>query len=503
MLIIVVVAIVIAFDIFVVIPISALFSIGHSVTCVIKAIASNINPYRKYIDRHKNAPKGVRRNYFFGPGFFQVKQIVHDSFQNLKQASNSRDAWYQSATLTSSNAAYQASLFIGYTSASICTSVLGAFWCFLFAICLYIIIFLCMILFYIYYTMLLGADSVTLLLRSIHSRCPHCKERNFIPVFRCPTCNLPHRSLVPGPYGVIYRKCACGQKLATTFSGGRYRYQAECKRCGTELYSTNAKQYGIQLVGGIGSGKTTFLSAFCHEYKAWLNTEPQVKHNVIPKDAFQDLDDLFNSGIAEHTLETNGNMYSIIHKLSKRNIIQMSIYDIAGEVFDYSESEVQQLQFDYCEGIILVIDSTDEKAEASRIIGNFINRLDALGNRRSSKMRKVPIAIIISKADLFKKELGIPKIKALYKSKQSTAGEPVEYWQIQNEVCREFLINRGQKNSINLLESKFEEIHYFPVSAMGHEMNRDAYEPWGVLEPVFWLMHYRKCPLKKMVLDKE
>ena len=360
-----------------------------------------------------------------------------------------------------------------------------------------------MCLFYIYYTILLAADSITLLLKSIQSRCPYCKERNFIPVFRCPTCNLPHKALIPGPYGIIHRKCSCGKKLATTFSGGRYKYQAECKRCGTELYSTNAKQYGIQLVGGIGSGKTTFLSAFCHEYTTWLSTDPKIKYKVIPKDLFQNLADLFNSGAAEHTIETNGSMYSVIHKLSKHNIIQMSIYDIAGEVFDYSESQVQQLQFDYCEGIVLVIDSTDEKAEASTIIGNFINRLDELGGRRSTKMRRVPIAVIITKADLYKKELGLPKIKAVFKARQIGSSDPIEYWQIQNEICRDFLISRGQQNAINLLESKFEEIRYFPVSAMGHEMNRAAYEPWGVLEPIFWLMHYKKCPLKKMVINKE
>lgn len=495
--------IVIAFDIFVIIPISALYSVGHSVICVFNAIASNINPYDEYVDTHKNAPKGVRRNYFFGPGFFQVKQIVHDSFHNLKQARINRDKWYQNASLNSDNAAYQASLFIGYTSATLCTAILGAFWCFIFALILYTIIFIFMGFFFLYYTTLLAVDSLTLLLRSIHSRCPHCKERNFVPVFRCPTCNLPHKSLIPGPYGVIYRKCLCGKKLATTFLGGRYRYQAECKRCGSELYSTNAKQYGIQLVGGIGSGKTTFLSAFCHEYKAWLNIEPKVKFKTVPEEAFQNLDDLFNSGIAEHTLETNGCMYSIFHKLSKRNIIQMSIYDIAGEVFDYSDSPVQQLQFDYCEGIILVVDSTDENSEASIIIGNFINRLDELGNRRSSKMKRVPVAVIITKSDLYKKEIGLPKIKSELKNRQSDSSEEIEYWQIQNEICRKFLIDRGQQNAIYLLESKFENIHYFPVSAIGHEMNNTAYEPWGVLEPVLWLMRCNKCPLNKFISKRE
>jgi len=33
-----------------------------------------------------------------------------------------------------------------------------------------------------------------------------------------------------------------------------------------ELAASDAQQFGIQLIGGISTGKTTYLAAFWHEY---------------------------------------------------------------------------------------------------------------------------------------------------------------------------------------------------------------------------------------------
>jgi hypothetical protein len=41
---------------------------------------------------------------------------------------------------------------------------------------------------------------------------------------------------------------------------------------------------------------------------------------------------------------------------------------------------------------------------------------------------------------------------------------------------------------VNNLNAQFTRIHYFPVSAMGHEANSEVYEPWGVMESVSWII---------------
>lgn len=95
----------------------------------------------------------------------------------------------------------------------------------------------------------------------------------------------------------------------------------------------------------------------------------------------------------------------------------MHIYDIAGEVFtDNNENEVQR-QYEYCQGIIFIIDPfaiptvrakyeallTPEdragigKADINGIINVFINKLREVTGLSDRKMSKVPIAIVIGK----------------------------------------------------------------------------------------------------------
>jgi hypothetical protein len=60
-------------------------------------------------------------------------------------------------------------------------------------------------------------------------------------------------------------------------------------------------------------------------------------------------------------------------------------------------------------------------------------------------------------------------------------------------------MGHGYENAVNLIEAEFTNIRYFPVSAMGHDVEDGQYEPWGVLDPVFWLMSSDNCPLRNIV----
>lgn len=276
--------------------------------------------------------------------------------------------------------------------------------------------------------------------------------------------------------------------LATTFIGGRSQYKAHCPFCDTELYSSNSRQYGIQLVGGIGAGKTTFLAAFWHEYKAWLKKQHGITYEETPRDAFETLDEWFESGNAEATTETNASMYSIIHSTGNSTPIQMTVYDIAGEVFDFAEADLQQQQFRYCEGFLIVIDPTASAVYVSETIANFINSLDEIMGKQTTKAATVPVAAIITKSDLYKREIGLPRIRVTFRDLENSESGALGYSDYLNNVCRTFLTNHGFDNAVNLIESEFSNIRYFPVSAMGHAMEEGQYEPWGVLDPVFWLM---------------
>lgn len=476
--------------------VSTVYALIVSLSSFIKSFQCNLNPYATYVDKHADLAAGVKRNYCFGPGFHQISEIVKGAFKNLGESQDELKVWKDNAI--KHTWFIDMWIYLGYGFAIFCAQVLGCIWVTAFSIGLATIIIVGMIGFFLFFSTLWLTDRIVLIFKSIHNRCPNCKRKSVIPIFVCPTCGLEHKKLVPGPYGVMKRRCTCRTMLSTTFIGGRSEYEAHCPFCDTELFSSSSQQYGIQLVGGVGTGKTTFLAAFWHEYKEWISHRPEVSIEETPADAFADLAEWFNTGKSESTLETNASMYSIIHSFNNRTSVQMTIYDIAGEAFDFAGSDTQQQQFRYCEGFLVVIDPTATPNYVSETVANFINSLDEVKGKHTAKATSIPVAVIITKSDLNKKEIGIPHIKATYKP-MPEAGFQLSIEQHQNNVCRNFLIDHGYMNAVNLIEAEFSNIRYFPVSSMGHSAEDGQYEPWGVLDPVFWLMNSDICPIRDMV----
>lgn len=475
--------------------ISAGYALFVSVISFIKSLKNNLDPYATYVDKHA-AAAGVKRNYCFGPGFHQISEIIKDAFENLADYRKQLTEWKDKAIRHEWT--IDIWIYIGYGFAVFCAQVLGCIWVGTFSFVLATVIIIGLVGFFLFFSVLWLADRIVLLFKAIHSRCPNCKRKSVIPSFVCPTCGLEHKNLVPGPYGVMKRRCICGTLLSTTFIGGRSEYEAHCPFCGIELLSSISQQYGIQLVGGVGTGKTTFLAAFWHEYKDWLNRHRDISFEAIPQDAFFDLEEWFSTGKSESTLETNANMYSVIHSTGSNTSIQMTIYDIAGEAFDFAGSDTQQQQFRYCEGFIVLVDPTATPNYVSETITNFINAMSEVKGKHTAKAVSVPVAVIITKSDLYKKAIGLSHIRATYKT-TSDSEEKSSFEQHQNDTCRTFLVEHGYGNAVNLIEGEFSNIRYFPVSAMGHSAEDGQYEPWGVIEPVFWLMSSDNCPLQKII----
>ncbi|SCW45831.1 hypothetical protein SAMN02910456_01222 [Ruminococcaceae bacterium YRB3002] len=480
----------------VIVVISAGYALIISLKSFTKSIKEHIDPYQTYVDKHADISGGIRRNYFFGPGFHQIFEIVAGAFAHLGEERKKLREWKDKKLQYVWF--WDMWIYLGYFVAIVCALVLGFIWNAAFSILLAAVIIIGMTGFFSFFSLLWLTDRIVLIRRSIHNRCPICKRKSVIPVFICPSCGAIHKKLVPGPYGIMKHKCTCGTDLATTFLGGRSKYESHCPYCDTKLFSSSSQQYGIQLVGGIGTGKTTFLAAFWHEYAEWLRYNSDVRVEAMPEEAFDKLVDWFDSGESEATLETNATMYSIIHTQEQHTPVQMTIYDIAGEVFDFAESEVQQQQFRYCEGFLVIIDPTSTPDYASETITNFINTLNDVMGKNAAMASSVPVAVVITKADKYKKEIGLPRISSLFKIKLEEDYE-ISAERHQNDTCRGFLLDHGYENSVNLIESSFVDVRYFPVSAMGHDQEEGQYEPWGVLDPVFWLMKHDKCPLRSII----
>ena len=477
--------------------VAGVYGLAVSVKSFFDSVDAHKDPYITYKDNNTDTPVGVKRNYCFGPGYHQVQEIVSGAFKNLDEHRQGIVEWKDRAV--GKHWAIDIFIYLGFIFAVISAQVLGFIWVAIFSIILVSVITIGMVGFFSFFSVLWITDRAVLLLKSIKNRCPQCKRISVIPVFVCPTCGAEHRRLVPGPYGVFKCKCSCGTYMATTFLGGRSKYEARCPFCDADLYSSSSMQYGIQLVGGVGTGKTTFLAAFWHEYREWLNNTRNIKYETAPEDAFTELEDWFRSGTSESTLETNASMYSIIHSLSSNSSVQMTIYDIAGEAFEYSGSEIQQQQFKYCEGFLLVIDPTSSPDIVAGTISNFINSFEEFIGKHSDRAKTVPVAVIITKSDLYKREIGITRIRSVYKQSVANGGLDVGFSKCRDDECRKFMVGHGFGNALNLIDGEFSNIRFFPVSSMGHESEAGQYEPWGVLDPVFWLMSSKECPLSSLI----
>lgn len=469
-----------------------IYAFGISISSFMKSLLLHKNPYTTYIDTHKEAAAGIRRNYFFGPGYHQIKITIRDAFENQGEYIGKVKTWWEEFRKKHVGQWYikiWADLF--YFAACICAYVFGSIWTSVFSVALFSVIAVGMIGFYAFFSILWLTDRITLMARSVQSRCPNCKKISIVPVFCCPECGAQHPNLTPGPYGVFSIKCSCGYKLPTTIFNGRSQMEALCPFCQTSLAASNARQFGIQMVGGVSSGKTTFLTAYWHLYLDSLRNDASLEYECYPQESFDELERWFQSGLSLATSEMNANMYSVIHRRRDAIPYQMTIYDVAGEAFADMTSDVQQQQLRYCEGLIFVIDPT-ATAEANSIpISGFVSEFKKLRGTHASKLSEIPVAVIISKSDLFKREIGLPKIKSIYSAAQrtDTGAAAVSMETTRDEICRKFLYDHGFSAVLNMIDSEFINLQFFSTSAMGHDASEgDPYVPWGVLEPVNWIL---------------
>ena len=461
-----------------------------------KSFIDNLNPYATYIDKNRAAPSGVKRNYFFGPGFYQLKVTIKGAFNTivsyLEDLRGKRDDFTVSYAYRWHERIRNAFIWVLYIVTVVCLFVFGFAWTAIFSIVLVSIVSVGFISFFIFFSMLWLIDRAFLWGKSIQSRCGGCKNHTVVPNFICPGCGMDHTKLTPGFYGVIYRKCPCGIKLPTTIFTGRSKLSAKCPFCATDLAAGSARQFGIQIVGGVSAGKTTFLAAFWHEYINMLNLNGQTNYFKHPLEAFSQLEEWFSQGLSSATTETNANMYSIVHNFSTHSSLQLTLYDIAGESFTDIGYEIMQKQFRYCEGFIFIIDPLGNANAAYDVISNFIHTFREVTGKHSSSISKIPAAVVIAKADLFKKEIGLPKILNTHKNNLNNnvyMENETGFNYTRNYICWQFLVKYDFTLVINLLNGEFTNIQYYPVSAIGREaVYGAAYEPWGVLEPIKWIL---------------
>lgn len=466
-------------------------------------------------------PQPAKKSYFFGKGYMDVLNTIKGAwkrnFETIKV--------YKNRISSAQHISTASTIFFAILNilAMISVAVFGTIITAVVSGINIIILLVVMVVIYIGFSLIWLADRVYLMRKKIFTACHECKEKSLIPTYICPRCSAKHTNLTPGVYGILQRTCTgedpnsyCGEKLPTTFFNGRRKLEAICPNCDTPLADRETVPICIPIVGGRSVGKTAFITAFSKEFidnvapaKSW-ETE---FYNEAKANIYKEIEQDYLTGSTRMTdrpqdiNKASSVSFSFFVKGAKFNPERLvHVYDIAGEVFtDNSENEIQK-QYEYCQGIVLMIDpfaiptvrhrcedmlapediAGIGKADINGIVDSFLNKLREVTGLSDKKMSSVPLAVVIGKIDAadLVNEIGDVAVRNIMASNPEKFSD---YYDTQDYLCRKFLKENGMGSFLNNVELKFSQNRFFACTAIGHTRDKGQYNPKGVLAPMQWL----------------
>lgn len=466
-------------------------------------------------------PQPAKKSYFFGKGYADVGNTIKGAWQRnfdsickfIENISDADDSDWREFILA----------LIVNGLAMIAVIVFGSIITAVVSIINIAVVLAIMIVIYIGFSLIWLTDRIYLIRKKIFTACHECKEKSLIPTYICPKCGAKHTNLTPGVYGILHRTCTgetansyCGEVLPTTFFNGRRNLKAICPHCATSLADRESVPICIPIVGGRSVGKTAFITAFSKEF---IDEVAPVKSWEI--EFYNDAKAAIYKEIERDYLTGSTRMTDRAQDINKASSVSFSffvkgaefrperlvhVYDIAGEVFtDNSENEMQK-QYEYCQGIVLMIDPFSipavryrceaqlapkdiagiGRADINGIMDSFLNKLREVTGLSDMKMSSVPLAVVIGKIDSagLMAEIGDKAVRA------KMIAEPdkfTDYYDTQDFLCRKFLRDNGMESFLNNIELKFNDNRFFSCTAIGHTRDGGQYNPQGVLPPMQWL----------------
>ena len=461
-----------------------------------------------------STPQPAKKSYFFDKGYKDLGNTIKGAWIRnwdsvKKYVDNLKDLGDKSAA---------GKWFLGILNviAIIAVFVFGSAITAVLTVLHVVVLLVFMLLVYIGFSVIWLVDRIYLLRNKIFTACHECKEKSLIPTYICPKCGAKHTNLTPGIYGILHRTCNCGEKLPVVFFNGRKELAAECPHCGHALSDRESRPLCIPIVGGRSVGKTAFITAFSKEFIENIAPSKGIEiefYNSRKEDIYREITHDYDSGSTRMTdrptdvTQASSVSFSFFAKhpsFTPERLVH--VYDIAGEVFtDNNENEVQK-QYEYCQGIVLIIDpfaipsiriKYEEllepediagigKADINEIINSFLNKLREVTGMSDNKMSSVPLAIVISKIDSAGLDQDVGEM-AVNKLMRSQPDKFTDFYDTQDYLCRKFLTENDMASFLSNVTIQFKTNRFFACSAIGHTRDKGKYQPKGVLAPMQWL----------------
>ncbi len=377
--------------------------------------------------------------------------------------------------------------------------------------------------------LLASVERAVMRVRTGYAKCPHagCHRPVPQPVFQCPSCRAKHDRLLPGRFGVFYRRCQCGQvRLPTLFvlgkgrgsRGGEPGMRNLCPHCDQpideELFAGNVH---LPIYGGTSAGKTMLMFA-----ASWQLLDEQLAG--VSADLILDSDRqayrqtwrpaIETGQVRPKTTEVLPRAFPLSLRRGAGLPVSLYLFDPAGEAMSGVHLPMHHF-LRYYDGLMLLIDplSLDSFAERYRraggpdlspttspmapddVLDQIVNALeDQSGLERGRRFGR-PLAVVLTKADIpgFKEELGLKLDEGLPGERWQSCGEA------QSGRIREWLAD-NEPGLLQNLETRFENLRFFVTSALGHlpEPGK-AFQPKQVLVPFLWLLSRRPALVRPLL----
>ncbi len=454
-------------------------------------------------------------SYFNGQFQKDIRALIKGTWKNIgvtisemKDNMAIADGWQKIASIVKNIVSMIMLIIFG----SVVTAVLTAF--------IFIIGTLITIGYRIFYGIALLIDKAHYSSKKIANRCDSCLQEYQIPVYECPMCKVPHKSLRASKFGIFKRRCVCGEVLPCTSKGRslgtqklRIELDAICPFCGYRDESKGSRPLGVALIGGVGSGKSTFKTAFLYDFINEKSLKQNIKVSFPNNEAEQEFTMIERYFKGERAVPetrpgrekdvTSFNFFMDHDKFDVPRLLH--IYDMPGEVFETDNAKERLDQFVFSEGAVFLVDPYTlrsvqgmgdrgsmvvGKMDIDNLVNIFLSTIDALpGMTKKGGKYTLPVAVCINKVDTpeLKAMLGKPAIDKLMAAKPEVYKNEFD---TMDYVCRMFLKDNDKDNMVLLLDQNFSDVHFFSCSSMGYVPKGalTRFQPEHVINAVHWIL---------------
>jgi hypothetical protein len=267
----------------------------------------------------------------------------------------------------------------------------------------------------------------------------------------------------------------------------------------------------VPLIGGPAAGKTSFLFSVTSSLRA-LADEGALHlafTNERAEQRFKEASALMELGHRlPKTVDLSPDAFQAVLTNPKGARLLLSWFDPAGEIYTKSRGDRAQGYFSYYGGAVMLIDPFS----IDRVRQRFAKQLAQLSpeqvtfcaeppedvyaraawsaNTMDQKSRTKPMAVVVTKTDLFSLQTEIlstvPSV-TLSKGDGAIVADP-------SESVRAWLLEQDEGNLVRLLEDRFHPVRFFCThqAATNGEGASSSSNDTGVLAPVRWLLQEAK-----------